>query len=780
MDDNIPVLPPVEAVRKPRAFQKPQSVAAFTFIEALQYFFGTDPDLIWGPYYQRFRTVRKTRQNWVGFSLGAIWAGIPATSQTRPNSVVRFFNWLTGYDPAPSLTQPMMMPRSSRDKDEQPKFVENWQNEVKIAEDWSPSQIDFEEWFGRTKHPADYDNDFYKTTYEALYSRIVDFCDSWFGRTHLEDWRDKNDDVSPWEVPMTDQFIQYARMVAHEDRGYVNWKDILNDPEHRKWLCVSILAQIIERKIFNQLLFGAGHAYQEELDRHDSRWLLQEGFSRKEGRRQIGRASLAEGLIPENFWEEVDDLAGQTVLIFQPLFMLMCLATGQTANRDGAIFWQEIHSILAMAGYFQICMAVSPSIFHILSATPGARYQWDEEQHADNALYDASKNFHKSHNERWRILAELSSKNENTKLNKITEKLNDSTETALYMPFPPNEQEFRVMDNDRRRGGKVMYAVFPKLTRYQAENVGEYIDIPTRGSHMHYDDLHSGSEGMRITILTRCKVVYYQGLISASTDQDDGVPLEAHLNEIAWDRMAGGIFPYFRHYWAADGSSASTLHWPLWPESLDKFWLYWLLSVVVTQFLQWRFGSTDSSSVYAALLFRPFALLVMDAALYAALRVSDIDFLRGPYLYWKLQGINIAFLFFMKLLGMMRDSRLQPFTLIAGTLIWIDQVLLHKFPDAVVAVSGILRNESPVGIVRRAAQAFAATNSTVSSAASFFAATPAPDAAWLSTASSAVSSASSFFAATPAPDAAWVSAADAASSAVASAAAEASSAAAIL
>src|SRR5438094_5429467 len=107
------------------------------------------------------------------------------------------------------------------------------------------------------------------------------------------------------------------------------------------------------------------------------------GFSRKEGRRQIARAALRGGLIPGDFWDSVDDLAGQTVLIFRPLFTLMCLVTGRTPKDSAPVFWQEAHSILAMAGYFQVCMAVSPSIFHVLSATPGARFQWDEELHAD-------------------------------------------------------------------------------------------------------------------------------------------------------------------------------------------------------------------------------------------------------------------------------------------------------------------------------------------------------------------------------------------------------------
>lgn len=270
------ILPPVEAPRAPRPFKKLQGPTPFTLVEAIRYYTGTDPDLIWGPFYHRYRFLRKNKNNWEGFSLGAIWNGIPVASQTRPGRIQQFFNWVIGSDPPPTIT-PAPLRSTSANRMAKPKFVESWQNEVNITDDWSPAQIDFAQWHGRQKHPADYDDEFFRTTYRTLYDSVVGFCGRWFGRGHLEDVKDRDVEVSSWEVPMTEQFIQYARMVAHEDRGYVNWKDVLNDPQHRKWLCVGVFAQIIERKVFNQLLFGAGKAYQNELDRHDSRWLLQEG-----------------------------------------------------------------------------------------------------------------------------------------------------------------------------------------------------------------------------------------------------------------------------------------------------------------------------------------------------------------------------------------------------------------------------------------------------------------------------------------------------------------------
>ncbi|KAI1752668.1 hypothetical protein F4782DRAFT_111077 [Xylaria castorea] len=706
-----PTLPAVEAVRSKRTVKRAPANHPYSFLEAIRWSLGFERDLIWGPFYKRFRAVRKESANWAGFSLGAVWDGIPAASQTRPGKVARLFNYLTRADPAPTITPP---PRSKAAKGStsptSPKNFDDWQDATKFKDDWSPSQIDFTAWYGRFKHPADYDDDFYITNYKTLYNRLCDFSEIWFGQgIYLEDWRDTGIDISTWEVPMTEQFIQYARAVAHEDKGYVDWKDILNDPKHRKWLCVSVISQIMERKIFNQMLFGATESYQKELDRHDSHWLVAEGFTRKEGRRQIARAALGEHLIPENFWDHVDDLAGQTVLIFQPLFMLMCMATRRTPNSAGAAFWQEIHAILAMAGYFQVCTAISPSIFHVLSATPGVRFQWEEEEHADQELYDASKSFHKSHEERWRVLAELSSKSDSTKVTKLTEP--DDVDSTLYMPFPTSETEYRMMDHQRRRGGKVMYSVFPKLTRYSAENVGNIIlDIKPAKSQ---DDVLE-SEGMRISLLSRGMVVYYQGFVHDKTDSLDGVPLDDHLREIALDRLKWGILPYTRHYWNENGSPRFWFHWPVWPDTLDKFWLSTFLYICFTQILQTQIGPSRYSEhrpLYEAYLYRSPLWIAIDVLVYITIRLY-FPLLDGRYIYVKTQVFNAAFMVLLEALVKNKGRNLMVFSIFAYPLFWLDKVLFQKFPVLAMAVTEAIRQEDITSLASRAAGLFSVANGT--------------------------------------------------------------------
>ncbi|KAI0186158.1 hypothetical protein EV127DRAFT_484519 [Xylaria flabelliformis] len=703
-----PTLPAVEAARVKRSVKKAPANHPYSFLEVIRFGFGFERDLIWGPFYKRFRALRKESPNWKGFSLGAIWDGIPAASQKRPGKIARLFSYLTGADPAPTITAPRS--RAAKESTSSTSRIIDWQDVTQFKDDWSPAQIDFRTWYGRLKHPADYDDNFYTTNYKTLYNRLCDFAEIWFGQgIYLEDLRDTEAEISTWEVPMTEQFVQYARAVAHEDKGYVEWKDILNDPKHRKWLVVSVFSQIIERRIFNQLLFGATESYQKELDRHDSHWLVAEGFTRKEGRRQIARAALGEHLVPENFWDQVDDLAGQTVLIFQPLFMLMCMASRRTSNNAGPAFWQEVHSILAMAGYFQVCTAISPSIFHILSATPGVRFQWEEEQHADQELYDASKAFHKSHEDRWRVLAELSSKSDSTSVSKLTE--SDDVDTTLYMPFPTNETEYRVMDHQRRRGGKIMYSVFPKLTRYSAENIGNIIlDIkPAR----RQEDLMD-SEGMRISLLSRGMVVYYQGLVHDRSDSADGVPLDDHLNDIALDRLTWGVLPYTRHYWNEDGSPRFWLHWPIWPETIDKFWLGVFLYVCFTQIIQTQIGSSQYSehrSFFEAYLYRSPLWIFVDALVYITIRLN-FPTLDGRYIYVKTMIFNAVFTLLLELLVKNKDRNLVFFSIFAYPLFWLDKVFFQKFPVLALAIAEALREEDITSLASRAAGLLGAANGT--------------------------------------------------------------------
>ncbi|KAJ8106472.1 hypothetical protein ONZ43_g7052 [Nemania bipapillata] len=181
--------------------------------------------------------------------------------------------------------------------------------------------------------------------------------------------------------------------------------------------------------------------------------------------------------------------------------------------------------------------------------------------------------------------------------------------------------------------------------------------------------------------------------------------------------MAGGLLPYFRHHWDADGNAASSLHWPLWPEGVDSFWLYWSLALVAVYVLRWHDGGVPPTSpedfgLYDRLLYRWPGVAVVEAAAYVALRAVDLEWLRAPYLYVKIQVFSFAIFLLVDVLGYMGKANIQFFSYLAAALVWLDKVLIYTFPKTVLAVSGVLRDEGAAGLLYRAASVFSTANAT--------------------------------------------------------------------
>lgn len=135
-----------------------------------------------------------------------------------------------------------------------------------------PARMDFTD-FGHVRHPDDYDDQYFIDNYKLLYDRVVGFGEKWFGDIDLG----AGYVGSPWQETYNDQFIEYSRLVAHEDRYMGGWDSLLRDAKYRKWLVVGILGQIIQKRVFCELLFGVDHEWRDELDREDLSLIEVEG-----------------------------------------------------------------------------------------------------------------------------------------------------------------------------------------------------------------------------------------------------------------------------------------------------------------------------------------------------------------------------------------------------------------------------------------------------------------------------------------------------------------------
>ncbi|KAI1138027.1 hypothetical protein F5Y05DRAFT_48122 [Hypoxylon sp. FL0543] len=400
-----------------------------------------------------------------------------------------------------------------------------------IRQDIRPARIDFADLLGHVSHPSDYSDDFYKRHFRQLYSNTVQFAKKWFdGQLNLSRLEGRNREHNRiWSLELTPQFIEYAGLVAHDDLHFQGWPTTLNDSVHRRWLVVGILAQIMEKKIFNQLFFGADDDIADELERQDLKWIREEGYGRKITRSTIARYGLGGRLLPRKFWPEVDDLTAQSVKVFLPLVNAL-KAVRDMSSDDFSIgmFTQELHAIMSYAGMLQICMTVSPSIFHILSATPGARMDYSMEQQSDMRLYRESKDHWEEEDKVWANHVNAAMQGQDFDIN-----------SDEPIQVPRNQTERRQMEYHRIRGAKVRYAVFPKVTRYRPENVGKgkaLTDTSTsRQGISDWEAVQPDTEGQSIIDISPCMVVYYQGLIYPEEGLIDAITLEEHRETLPKD-----------------------------------------------------------------------------------------------------------------------------------------------------------------------------------------------------------------------------------------------------
>ncbi|OTB02662.1 hypothetical protein M426DRAFT_13264 [Hypoxylon sp. CI-4A] len=396
---------------------------------------------------------------------------------------------------------------------------------TETLKDVRPAHLDFIEILGgKTQHSGDYDDEFFRYHWKNLYRTIEQWASRWFdGNLNLDNINAPRGggENQIWSVPLSPQFIEYARLVAHEDQGLGGWPVFLNDHLHRKWLMVGILSQIMEKKIFNELLFGADDFFEEELSSQDIKWLQREGFGRKASRAITAQYAVQDRLVPQEFYPLVDDLAAKTMKIYLPILNVFKVMRTESWYKP-EVFLGEVHTILQYAGFIQVCQAISPSIFHVLSATPGSRMDYEIEAQSDVRIYRESKDFWSTEDKKWHQLIESGR----------------SGHGGYYSPdLPRDDNEKRLLEYHRIRGAKVKVAVFPRITRYTAYNKGKGANDGDEA--VHYDsgrpynkNSDGTTEGMGISNIVDCMVVYYQGLIYPPDDIIESTPLLDYLKEL--------------------------------------------------------------------------------------------------------------------------------------------------------------------------------------------------------------------------------------------------------
>ncbi|ORY70206.1 uncharacterized protein BCR38DRAFT_481350 [Pseudomassariella vexata] len=352
---------------------------------------------------------------------------------------------------------------------------------------------------------TDLPDDWFKIRNQELYHFAVSVVQKWFG--DIEFPKDY-DGQSVWLEELGPQFIQYANAVAHEDILLGGWEAILKDKEQRKWLVTGIIAQIIERKIYNDLMFGAEPELAKELEMQDLDFAETEGYSRTKFGTHTINMYLRGRKLPRDFWPAVDDLAARTMLILIPLCNLLSYFKSPAYRSTSFALFEDLHGLIAQAAFFSVCMRRSPNIFHILSATPGARMDYSIESQADYEPYRRSKDLAEQLNKEW----EAAQKEE-------IEKAAPSRRAEV-------DREYRRQQYHRLRGARVKFAVWPMVKRYKPINVG--LGTRRRNHRLRAGipdgDIMETEEGQKIVDIGKCIVVYYQGLMYPDTTANRGRP----------------------------------------------------------------------------------------------------------------------------------------------------------------------------------------------------------------------------------------------------------------
>jgi hypothetical protein len=248
-------------------------------------------------------------------------------------------------------------------------------------------------------------------------------------------------------------------------------------------------------------------------------------------RAQCIRTLLIGETLTAEFWPCVDRLAFQTTSLLLPLLRLMDRHFPDSRTKSLRNMYQDLHVIIAEAGYLSIGIRWSGNIFRITSPFPGE--VWDlGQEHIEPELYEMSE----ATNQRADRIAETMWREKRRRQYRQQQEreaqpgaptLREQAAVISSVLSPLKDVWRRVTgqeteedsgdeknNNDEwhsaSRMGKVQVIAWPMLQRFQT--VGE-LDPDT-----------GAADGETITTVVKSQVVYYFGRIDNNGDQSDDVP----------------------------------------------------------------------------------------------------------------------------------------------------------------------------------------------------------------------------------------------------------------
>ncbi|KAL7791307.1 hypothetical protein V8C37DRAFT_410498 [Trichoderma ceciliae] len=173
-----------------------------------------------------------------------------------------------------------------------------------------------------------------------------------------------------WTQKFPKEFLSFASMVARPGADE-EWEKLLKSRPYRCALLSGMIMMVLERHVFADLLFGAGPEHAKVLQMEDSSMINIEGFRRTGLRADTNKVYLeATDGVPPLFWKSVDRIAAQILALLSPLYA----ALGEEMPSRSS--YQALHDIVALAGWLNVAIRLSPKITIFEWVQPGEAYRY--------------------------------------------------------------------------------------------------------------------------------------------------------------------------------------------------------------------------------------------------------------------------------------------------------------------------------------------------------------------------------------------------------------------
>jgi hypothetical protein len=280
--------------------------------------------------------------------------------------------------------------------------------------------------------------------------------------------------------------------------------------------------------------------------------------------------------LPSNFWPQVDALTAKLASMLLPLVKLMDKHFEASRNKSLRLVYQDLHHIVAEAGFLAVGIRHSRTIFRFSWPVLGLNWDSKEQNHAEGDVYDLSKEMaaieDEEHKKNWEIEQNNKLKEAQAASSSIlsdggaaTGASENSGRSAIYSQmhyrglhaYPTRVVDASENDGDDVAGRGLQPSGSPSKATTSSSSMkpamptsnGSYYYPPSRMARvqivmwpmMQRYVTHgrlSEPDGESIADLCKAQVVYYSGLADDNLEDAASRPgLDGHLSNKHWSRM---------------------------------------------------------------------------------------------------------------------------------------------------------------------------------------------------------------------------------------------------